>query len=318
MTTSAGVGIGAVFRPSIDPARLAGAARAADAAGLDELWLWEDCFLAGGISAAAIALANSETLTVGLGVLPVPMRNVAVTAMEIATLDRAYPGRVRVGLGHGVQDWMAQIGEKVASPMTLLREYVTVLSGLLAGERVTFDGRYVTISDVGLDWPPSSTIGLLIGAERPRTLELSGEIGSGTVITGGTSPDELRAAGRHIDAGRAKSAASHMHSTVVYLICGTGSDAAQQARDEVEFWKLDPSEDRAVHGSAEDIAAGTRRWIDAGADTIVFQPRADADFDAFVDVIGRQVRPLIAGAQPTAARPASRRATGNRNGEQDT
>jgi alkanesulfonate monooxygenase SsuD/methylene tetrahydromethanopterin reductase-like flavin-dependent oxidoreductase (luciferase family) len=213
---------------------------------------------------------------------------------------------------------MAQIGEKVASPMTLLREHVTVLSALLAGERVTFDGRYVTISDVGLDWPPSSAIDLLIGAERPRTLELSGEIGSGTVITGGTSPDELRAAGRHIDAGRAKSPASREHSTVVYLICGTGSDAAQQAHDEVEFWKLDPSEDRAVHGSAEDIAAGTGRWIDAGADTIVFQPRADADFDAFVDVIGRQVRPLITGPQPTAARPASRRATGNRNGEQDT
>src|SRR5690348_14461942 len=89
-----GVSVGAVFRPQVDPARLATAARAADAAGLDELWLWEDCFLAGGISAAAIALANSENLVLGIGVLPVPMRNVAMTAMEIATLDRAYPGRV--------------------------------------------------------------------------------------------------------------------------------------------------------------------------------------------------------------------------------
>ena len=49
-----------------------------------------------------------------------------------------------------------------------------------------------------------------------------------------------------------------------------------------------------MYGSAEDIAAGTRRWIDAGADTIVYQPRAEADFEAFVNAIGGQVRPLIA------------------------
>lgn len=287
------VGAGAVFRPQLDPARLATAARAADAAGLDELWLWEDCFLAGGISAAAIALANSEKLRVGVGVLPVPMRNVAATAMEIATLDRAYPGRIRIGVGHGVQDWMAQIGEKVASPMTLLREYVTVLSGLLRGERVTYDGRYVKVAGVALDWPPRSPVDLLIGAERPRTLQLSGEIASGTVITGGTSPDELRDALRHVNTGRTKSAASEPHSTVVYVICATGPDAEQQARDEVAFWQLAPDDDRAVHGSAQDIAAGAQRWIDAGADTVVFQPRADADFEAFVDVIGNQVRPQI-------------------------
>jgi alkanesulfonate monooxygenase SsuD/methylene tetrahydromethanopterin reductase-like flavin-dependent oxidoreductase (luciferase family) len=282
-----------VFRPQTAPERLAAAARAADGAGLDELWLWEDCFLAGGMASAAIALANSERLKVGIGILPVPMRNVASTAMEIATLDRAYPGRIRLGLGHGVQDWMAQIGEKVASPMALLREYVTVLSSLLRGERVTFDGRYVKLADVGLDWPPQTNIALLIGAERPRTLELSGEIGSGTVITGGTSPEGLREALEHVATGRAKGEASEPHSTVVYLICGTGPDAARQARDEVEFWKLDPTDDRAVYGSAEDIAAGANRWIDAGADTIVFQPPADADIEEFVGVIGA-VRPLIA------------------------
>jgi len=292
-TASQTLRVGVVFRPQTAPEHLASAARAADGADLDELWLWEDCFLAGGMSSAAIALANSERLKVGIGILPVPMRNVASTAMEIATIDRAYPGRIRIGLGHGVQDWMAQIGEKVASPMTLLREYVTVLSSLLRGERVTFDGRYVKLADVGLDWPPQTNIELLIGAERPRTLELSGEIGSGTVITGGTSPEGLRQALGHVATGRAKGEASERHSAVVYLICGTGQDAARQARDEVAFWELDPADDRAVYGSAEDIAAGAKRWIDAGADTIVFQPPADVDIEEFIGVIG-QVRPLIA------------------------
>lgn len=288
------VNVGCVFRPQFAPEHLADAAKAADAAGLDELWLWEDCFLAGGISAAAIALANSERLTVGVGVLPVPMRNVAVTAMEIATLARTYPGRIRIGVGHGVQDWMAQIGEKVASPMTLLREYVTALTALLRGERVTVDGRYVKLTDVGLDWPPDATIDVLIGAEKPRTLALSGELASGTVITGGTTPDGLRDALRHISAGCANDVAIERHSTVVYIVCATEPDAARKARDELVFWEYNPSDNLAAYGTPEEIAAAATRWIDAGADTIVFQPAADADIEAFVGVIGNHVQPLIA------------------------
>jgi alkanesulfonate monooxygenase SsuD/methylene tetrahydromethanopterin reductase-like flavin-dependent oxidoreductase (luciferase family) len=286
--------VGAVFRPQFAPERLAASAAAADAAGLDELWLWEDCFLSGGISAAAIALANSRRLKVGVGVLPVPMRNVAVTAMEIATLARAYPGRVRIGVGHGVQDWMAQIGEKVASPMTLLREYVTVLSALLRGERVTYDGRYVKLADVGLDRPPAPDTELLVAAEGPRTLALSGELGSGTVITAGTSPDGLREARQHIFAGVAEHDASKPHSTIVYVLCATGPDAARQIRDEITYWKYDPTKDLAAFGTPEEIADAAKRWIDAGTDTIVFQPSAEVDIESFVGVIGNHVQSLIA------------------------
>jgi alkanesulfonate monooxygenase SsuD/methylene tetrahydromethanopterin reductase-like flavin-dependent oxidoreductase (luciferase family) len=291
-TVARSVTVGAVFRPQCAPERIAAAAAAADAAGLDELWLWEDCFLSGGISAATIALANSRRLKVGVGVLPVPMRNVALTAMEIATLARAYPGRVRIGVGHGVQDWMAQIGERVASPMTLLREYVTVLSALLRGERVTYDGRYVKLADVGLDWPPDPNIELLLAAEGPRTLSLSGELGSGTVITS-KSPAGLHEASQHIHAGIAKRNEPKPHSTVVYVVCATGPDAARQVRDELAYWKLDPSQDLAAYGTPEEIAAAATRWIDAGADTVVFQPRGDVAIEEFVAIIGRDVQPLI-------------------------
>jgi len=289
------VSVGAVFRPQFAPERLAATASAADEAGLDELWLWEDCFLSGGISAAAIALANSQRLKVGVGVLPVPMRNVAVTAMEIATLARAYPGRVRIGVGHGVQDWMAQIGEKVASPMTLLREYVTALSALLRGERVTVEGRYVNLTDVCLDWPPDPDTELLVAAQGPRTLALSGEIGSGTVITGGTSPNGLREAVGHIASGIAKHSQPKPHSTIVYVVCTTGSNSALALSDELAHWQFDSSEDLAAFGTPEQIAAAAIRWVDAGADTIVLQPPGGADIEDFVKVIGGHVRPLIQG-----------------------
>jgi alkanesulfonate monooxygenase SsuD/methylene tetrahydromethanopterin reductase-like flavin-dependent oxidoreductase (luciferase family) len=155
--------IGVVFRPDFRPDTLRQTALAAEHAGVAELWLWEDCFLQGGIAAAAVALASSETLTVGLGVLPAPLRNVVTTAMEIATLEAMFPGRIRVGIGHGVQDWMRQAGAAVASPLTLMREYVTALSDLLAGRSVTVDGRYVRLDNVRLDWPPQQRVPVLIG-----------------------------------------------------------------------------------------------------------------------------------------------------------
>jgi alkanesulfonate monooxygenase SsuD/methylene tetrahydromethanopterin reductase-like flavin-dependent oxidoreductase (luciferase family) len=281
--------VGCVYRPEFPPEKLAAAARAADAAGIDELWLWEDCFQSGGISAAAIALSHSETLTVGIGVLPAPMRNVALTAMEIATLSRSFPGRVRIGVGHGVQDWMAQIGVKVASPMTLLREYLTCLSALLNGESVTYTGRYVSLSEVRLRWPPPPGTELLAAATGPRTLQLTGELATGTILTGGTTPDEVRAAIAHIDPDAT-------HSVVVFIPCAIGPDAHELIANEIQHWGFDEtkaSEDVAVYGEPADIVAATRRWVTAGADTVLLQPAAEADIHTFVHIVGTQIRPLL-------------------------
>ena len=49
--------LGVVFLPYHPPERLPEVARAADAAGLDELWLWEDCFYASGLASLSTALA---------------------------------------------------------------------------------------------------------------------------------------------------------------------------------------------------------------------------------------------------------------------
>ena len=68
--------VGAVFLPQLAPERLRSIARAADEAGLAELWLWEDCFRESGVATAAAALAWTERVTIGIGLLPVPLRNV--------------------------------------------------------------------------------------------------------------------------------------------------------------------------------------------------------------------------------------------------
>jgi alkanesulfonate monooxygenase SsuD/methylene tetrahydromethanopterin reductase-like flavin-dependent oxidoreductase (luciferase family) len=160
------VTLAAIFPPSQPPERLGAVAAATESAGLEQLWVWEDCFAESGIATAAAFLAATRRVTIGIGLLPVPLRNVALTAMEIATLSRLFPGRLTAGVGHGVLDWMGQVGARAESPMTLLREYTAALYALLRGETVTTHGRYVRLDDVTLAWPPAVVPPLLVGGRR--------------------------------------------------------------------------------------------------------------------------------------------------------
>ncbi|MGR6972434.1 LLM class flavin-dependent oxidoreductase [Streptomyces cynarae] len=284
-------GLGAVFRPQLPPERLRTIARLAEEAGLEELWLWEDCFLEGGISTASAALAWTERLRVGVGLLPVPLRNVALTAMEAATLERMFPGRAVLCVGHGVQSWMGQVGARAESPMTLLREYLDALRALLRGERVTTDGRYVKLDDVALDWPPAQAVRVLAGVTGPRSLRLSGEAADGTLLTAATSPEGLRAARGIVDEGREAAGRSDPHPVVVYLRATTGPDAAARLRAAIE---REGGVGHGVAGDAATVAKAVQQLAEAGADTVVLEPTGDEpDPEGFVRFVAEEVRPLV-------------------------
>jgi alkanesulfonate monooxygenase SsuD/methylene tetrahydromethanopterin reductase-like flavin-dependent oxidoreductase (luciferase family) len=287
--------LGAVFRPQLPPERLRSLARLADDSGLEELWLWEDCFREGGIATAAAALAWTERVRVGVGLLPVPLRNVALTAMEAASLHRMFPGRAVLGVGHGVQDWMAQVGARAESPLTLLREHLTALRALLAGERVTTKGRYVRLDDVALDWPPPGPAPVFAGATGPRTLRLSGEAADGTILTSATPPDGVRQARRLVDEGRRASGRTGVpHHVVVYLLAATGPDAAERLRAELAAEGTGQVPGLGAAGDADTVAEAVRRLAEAGADTVVLQPTGDEpDPEGFVRFVAQEVRPRV-------------------------
>ncbi|WP_210585588.1 LLM class flavin-dependent oxidoreductase [Streptomyces sp. GESEQ-35] len=288
-------GLGAVFRPQLPPERLREIARLADETGLEELWLWEDCFREGGISTAAAALAWTERVSVGVGLLPVPLRNVAVTAMEVASLHQMFPGRAIVGVGHGVQDWMGQVGARVESPVTLLREHLLALRALLRGERLTTDGRYVRLDDVALDWPPAHPAPpVLAGVTGPRSLRLAGEAADGTILTASTPPEGVRRARQLIDEGRESAGRTEPHKIVVYLLAATGPGAAARLRAELAAEGVASVPDLGVAGDAGAVAKAVQRLADAGADTVILQPTGDEpDPEAFVRFAAEEVRPLV-------------------------
>ncbi|MFD7277562.1 LLM class flavin-dependent oxidoreductase [Streptomyces sp. NPDC059862] len=286
--------LGAVFRPQLPPERLRALARLADDTGLDQLWLWEDCFREGGISTAAAALAWTERVRVGVGLLPVPLRNVAITAMEAASLHRMFPGRAILGVGHGVQDWMGQVGARVESPVTLLREHLLALRALLNGERLTTEGRYVMLDDVALDWPPQTPVEVLAGATGPRTLRLSGEAADGTILTAATPPEGVRRARQLVDEGRKSADRTGPHRIVVYLLTATGPDAAARLHAELTAEGLAAVPDLGVAGDAATVAEAVRRLGEAGADSVILQPTADEpDPEGFLRFTAREVRPLL-------------------------
>ena len=286
--------IGTVFLPQNPPERLRDLAVVAEECGLEELWLWEDCFREGGLTSATAALAWTDQLRVGIGLLPMPLRTVAVTAMEVAAVQRMFPGRFHLGVGSGVPYWMAQAGAKVASPLSLMREYLPALRSLLRGDELTVAGDYVKLDRVQLDWPPTEPVPILVGAGGPKALSVSGEFADGTILTGGTTPEGVRRACAHIETGRARAGRTDAHRVTVYVLAATGPGALSRWEAEARRWNFDPADDVGVAGDAATVAAGVMRWADAGADTVVLQPTSDdPDPEGFIEFVAREVRPLV-------------------------
>lgn len=197
------VSLGTVFARSFPAAEVVPWARATEAAGFDDLWVIEDYCFTAAPSLAAAALATTEQISVGLGILPVPGRNAAVAAMEIATLDALAPGRLVAGLGHGVTEWVEQVGAPTRSPLTRLEEVTSAVRALLRGETVTVDGTEVQLDAVRLDPPPAAPPPLLLGVRGPRSLRLAGRVADGVVLAELAGPAYVRYAREQMGAGQA-------------------------------------------------------------------------------------------------------------------
>jgi alkanesulfonate monooxygenase SsuD/methylene tetrahydromethanopterin reductase-like flavin-dependent oxidoreductase (luciferase family) len=301
--------LGVMFRPEWPPEELPAFARGAERDGFDELWLVEDCFLSGGLTMSAAALAATDDVTVGIGLLPVAMRNPAVTAMEIAGLARLHPGRFVAAFGHGVEPWMRQIGARPPDRLAALEETVGAVRSLLAGEAVTVDGRYAHLDGVRLTHVPDKEPRVLIGTTGPRALELAGRVADGILLPEGSVPEAVR---------WAREQAGDPGTTVVYAWLSLDDDRAAAAaalRPMLDGWLqmglypslreragvvaetvADLEDDRlralAVAGDARDCARAIAELWAAGADSVVLVPRHEDRADQ-LEHFAADVRPLL-------------------------
>lgn len=247
-----------MIRRDVPPEEVPALAEELDAA-FDELWIVEDLPYSGGVSQLAEVLAATKRCLVGHGIAPVPFRNAAALAMEWATLARIHPGRVIGGIGHGVPSWMEDIGEKVASPLTRIEEYVRVVRSLLAGEAPEVHGQYVEISGYRLVFPPQEPVPLVLGVAGPKSLRLSGAIADGTILGEGLSPDEIAQRVETIDAGARDAGRVDGHHVFEFCHVGDGGHGSGPAG-----WFLPEDE--------EGFARGVEAMAAAGVDSLVLVP----------------------------------------------
>jgi 5,10-methylenetetrahydromethanopterin reductase len=295
--------VGALFAAKRPIGELPAVAREVEALGFDELWLAEDCFLHSGPSAAATALAVTERITVGIGLLPVSVRNPAIAAMELATLANLHPGRLQVAFGHGVEAWMRQIGARPPNRIAAMTAVVAATRALLHGEEVTHHDRFVDLDAVRLEEPPRHPPPLLIGTTGERGMAAARTIADGLLLPEGAGDAAVGwAAGQVGDAAR----------LVVYAwmrIDDDGAAARAALAPAIQVWRdggmypnlvaragLDAPvaiDDEAVgrvavSGTAAECADAVRRLGDTGADAVVVVPFGDdpsAQLERFAQTI---------------------------------
>ena len=258
--------IGVLFDRDRAPEELAAFAAGAEQAGADDLWVVEDLGWAGSISSAAIALAATRHLRVGIGIAPVALRNPALLAMELATLARAFPGRLVAGLGHGVAEWMRQVGAEAGSKLALLEESIVAVRGLLSGETVVLKGREVTVDGLRLVFPPAEVPPLVTGVVGPKSLKLSGRVADGTILADGVGPEQLAVALAAIGPGRATGERPG-HELIVFTDLHLEEDPRQAGAAIAE-----PAELFTMIGSGDAVPDRLAALRAAGADTIVLRP----------------------------------------------
>lgn len=308
--------MGIMFRREHLPEALPDFARKVEEVGFDELWVVEDCFYGSGIASAATALACTNSIRVGLGIMPAVVRNPVFAAMEISTLARLYPGRFLPGLGHGVAEWMHQIGAFPKSQLRALEEVTVTIRALLAGEQVTFKGQHVQLDQAKLVHPPDQAPPVSLGVIGSKSLALSGRVADGTILSEYSNPAYVAWAKEQMASGMENDQARKHRLTIFAFACAakTKSEACQKLRPMVAEaiasggldTKLAPMgilpqvleyrarggqeylenqmpdewiEQLTVAGTSQDWRLAIDRFVELGAHSVVLVPMPDAGVD---------------------------------------
>lgn len=329
MTNGSRPPVGALLMTTTPPEQLPALARQAEAGGLGELWVAEDYFFYGGFTAMQAVLQATDEIPVGLGIISAVARHPAVTAMEIANIARSFPGRGSFGIGHGLPAWTQQMGLLPKSPLTALRECVEGVRDLLSGQELTRKGDYFDFNAVALAHPVDGEVPILTGVLGPKSLDLSGRIADGTVISVLAASQYVAWAREKAEAGMAAAGRSGHHRLPTFAISVLDRDgrkaretvkavlafylaavgpsaltAAYGANDDLKAMlaKGGPEvvaaempdqwvEDLAVAGDPDEVTAKIRAMLDAGADSVVlaFQPPEAASDQ--IDLLAEAVLP---------------------------
>ncbi len=164
----------------------------AESLGYDSVWTAE-AYGADTVVPLAFIAARTERIKLGAGIMQMPGRTPAMTAMTAATLDHMSGGRFLLGLGvSGPQVVEGWHGRPYGKPLGVTREYVAIVRKALArDEPLTYEGDYYQLPYLGDDAtglgkplklmlkPDNPDIPIYLAAIGPNNVRLTAEIADG-------------------------------------------------------------------------------------------------------------------------------------------
>jgi 5,10-methylenetetrahydromethanopterin reductase len=195
---------GLLLLPHDPPSRLVEVAKLAEAAGYDHFWLADERFFREVYASLTLVAHHTSRITVGTCVTDPYSRHPALTAMAIATLDEIAGGRAMLGLGAGISGF-AELGIKREKPARAIREAITLIRRLLAGEEVDLQGEVVSFDHGRLDFTPTrAAVPIYVASNGPLGQRVAGALADGAIMEGCGNPAEARALGAATAAGAAE------------------------------------------------------------------------------------------------------------------
>ncbi|MCP4851654.1 MAG: LLM class flavin-dependent oxidoreductase [Actinomycetia bacterium] len=180
----------------------------AEQRGFEAVWQADSRLVRDAVVPMAAFATCTETIKIGSGVVDCWTRNPARLASTFSTLDDLAPGRMILGIGAWWEPLASKVGVQRRRPLTAIRETVEACRLLLADETVTYDGEFVHLDGVELDYVYQQRrpkdVPIYIGATGDKMLELTGEIADGVVLNYLVSPEYNRKAMDRLADGAAR------------------------------------------------------------------------------------------------------------------
>ncbi|GIT76823.1 MAG: LLM class flavin-dependent oxidoreductase [Acidimicrobiales bacterium] len=210
----------------------------AEQRGFEAVWQADSRLVRDAVVPMAAFAACTETIRIGSGVVDCWTRNPARLASTFSTLDDLAPGRIILGIGAWWEPLATKVGVHRHRSLKAMRETVEACRALLADETVTYDGEFVHLDGVELDYVYQERrpkdVPIYIGATGDRMLELTGEIADGVVLNYLVSPEYNRRAMDRLADGAARAGRSvddlDRPQLVVCSVAETRAEALDGAR----------------------------------------------------------------------------------------
>ncbi|HEX2912020.1 MAG TPA: LLM class flavin-dependent oxidoreductase [Chloroflexia bacterium] len=134
------------------------------------------------VTVFAAAAAQTSTIAMGTSIVPTYPRHPVALASQALVLGALAPGRFRLGIGPSHRPVIeGAYGIAMGNPLEHLKEYLTILRGLLWEGKSDFEGTYYKVhSQLSPAITPPKTP-LPVAALRTNAFRLAGEIADGAI-----------------------------------------------------------------------------------------------------------------------------------------